>query len=45
MKPKTKIPVPNPSGKTEFENFDRVVRILLSKPKSKCKEPSTKKQS
>ena len=32
MRPRTKITIPNPS-ESEFENFDRFVRIVLTKPK------------
>ncbi len=32
MRPRTKITIPNPSA-SEFENFDRFVRIVLTKPK------------
>jgi hypothetical protein len=32
MRPRTKISLPNPSA-SEFENFDRVVGILLTKKK------------
>jgi hypothetical protein len=32
MRPRTKINLPNPSH-SEFENFDRVVGILLTKKK------------
>jgi len=34
--PRTKLPIPEPSG-SEFENFDRLMGILLSKPKPKPK--------
>jgi len=35
MRPRTKLPIPEPSG-SEFENFDRLAGILLSKhPKKK----------
>jgi len=32
MRPRTKLPIPEPSG-SEFENFDRLMGILLSKAK------------
>ena len=32
--PRTKLPIPEPSG-SEFQNFDRLMGILLSKPKPK----------
>lgn len=32
MRPRTKITIPNPSA-SEFENFDRFVRIVLAKGK------------
>jgi len=32
MRPRTKITIPNPS-KSEIENFDRFVRIVLAKGK------------
>ena len=32
MRPRTRITLPNPS-ESEFENFDRFVRVVLSKPK------------
>ena len=32
MRPRTKIEIPNPST-SEFENFDRFVRIVLAKGK------------
>lgn len=40
MRQRTKIPIPEP-GKSEFKNFDRLVGILLTKPKptAKKKEP------
>ena len=38
MRPRTRLPVPEPSG-SEFENFDRLMGILLSKAKPK---PATK---
>jgi len=31
MRPRTKLPIPEPTG-TEFENFDRLLRILVTKP-------------
>lgn len=44
MRPRTKIPIPEPKG-TEFENFDRLTRILLSKPVlSRPAKPSGKGQ-
>ncbi len=45
MRPKTKIPIPAPSG-SEFENFDRLTRILVSvKPQKKgpVKHPKPRK--
>jgi hypothetical protein len=43
MRPRTKITIPNPS-KSEFENFDRFVRIVLAKgkPKKKAAKPKAK---
>ena len=39
MRQRTKLPVPNPSAKSEWENFDRLIRFLLSKkPAWKPKE-------
>jgi len=32
--PRTKLPIPEPT-ESEFENFDRLMGILLSKPKPK----------
>ena len=34
MRPRTKLPIPNPTG-SEFENFDRLTGILLSKSSKK----------
>lgn len=45
MRPRTKITLPNPS-ESEFENFDRFVRIVLSKPKpAKAAPEKAKSQS
>jgi hypothetical protein len=30
MRPRTKLPIPEPKG-TEFQNFDRLMKILISK--------------
>ncbi len=44
MRPRTKIEIPNPSG-SEFENFDRFVRIVLAKGKpQKHERPKAKPQ-
>jgi hypothetical protein len=32
MRQRTKLPIANPKGKSEFQNFDRLVDVLLSKP-------------
>ena len=38
MRPKTQIPIPEPSG-SEFQNFDRLTGIIVKvKPKAKAKE-------
>ncbi len=34
MRPRTKLPIPEPSG-TEFQNFDRFMRILVTKKPAK----------
>jgi hypothetical protein len=45
MRPRTKITIPNPS-ENEFENFDRFVRIVLSKGKpAKEEKPKAKPQA
>lgn len=45
MRPRTKIEIPNPSA-SEFENFDRFVRIVLAKGKpSKEEKPKVKPQA
>ncbi len=31
MMPRTKLPIPDPVG-TEFENFDRLMKLIVSKP-------------
>jgi len=44
MRPRTKIEIPNPS-ESEFENFDRFVRIVLAKGKpAKEEKPKAKPQ-
>lgn len=46
MRPKTKFPIPEPKG-SEFENFDRLTRILASKtraPQEKRKEAAKAKR-
>ena len=46
MRPKTKLPIPEPSG-LEFQNFDRLTGILLSKvraPKKKRDKPADRDQ-
>ena len=41
--PRTKLPIPEPTG-SEFHNFDRLMGILLSKPKQKpAAKPNRKK--
>jgi hypothetical protein len=42
MRPRTKITIPNPS-ESEFENFDRFVRIVLAKGKPAKEERSKAK--
>jgi len=37
--PRTKLPIPEPT-ESEFENFDRLMGILLSKPKPKSEAKS-----
>jgi hypothetical protein len=45
MRPRTTITIPNPSG-SEFENFDRFVRIVLAKGKpAKEEKPKAKRQA
>ena len=45
MRPRTKIEIPNPSA-SEFENFDRFVRIVLAKGKpAKQERTEVKPQS
>ncbi len=44
MRPRTKITIPNPS-ESESENFDRFVRIVLSKPKPAKDATPKKRQS
>lgn len=45
MRPRTKIELENPS-KSEFENFDRFVRIVLAKGKPEKEErPEAKPQA
>jgi hypothetical protein len=45
MRPRTKITIPNPSA-SEFENFDRFVRIVLAKGKPvKNAKPAGKRVS
>ncbi|MEP7364042.1 MAG: hypothetical protein ABI972_12365 [Acidobacteriota bacterium] len=44
MRPRTKIaPEPDPNA-TEFQNFDRLVRAVLMKPKRKADKPSAQDQ-
>ena len=44
MRPKTHLPIPNPSGRSEFQNFDRLVKMLMPKArKPKCKKTAKKK--
>jgi hypothetical protein len=46
MRPRTKIPIPEPRG-SEFENFDRMVKVLASKtrpPKAIRKKKAAKRQ-
>jgi len=38
MRPRTRIEIPNPSH-SEFENFDRAVKILLTKRKPDAEKP------
>jgi hypothetical protein len=44
MMPKTKLPIPEPIG-TEFENFDRFMRLIVPKPLKPVpvKKPKAKK--
>ena len=45
MRPRTKIQLPNPS-ESEFENFDRFVRLALAKGKPhKQERPKAKPQA
>lgn len=45
MRPRTKITLSNPS-ESEFENFDRFVRIVLAKGKpTKAERPKAKTQA
>jgi hypothetical protein len=45
VRPRTKIEIPNPSN-SEFENFDRFVRIVLAKGKPRKEErPKAKPQA
>ncbi|MDQ2842048.1 MAG: hypothetical protein M3Y72_13600 [Acidobacteriota bacterium] len=45
MRPRTKITIPNPS-ESEFENFDRFVRIVLAKGRPRKQyEPKAKSQA
>lgn len=37
MRPRTKLPIPEPTG-TEFENFDRLMKILITKKPRPAKE-------
>lgn len=40
MRPRTKLPIPEPTG-TEFENFDRLMKILVTKkPQPAKKKPA-----
>jgi hypothetical protein len=42
MRPRTKLPIPEPTG-SEFENFDRLTGILLKhKPAAKRAKPVAK---
>jgi hypothetical protein len=46
MRPRTKLPIPEPTG-SEFENFDRLARILASKtraPQAKRKKAAKAKR-
>jgi hypothetical protein len=43
MRPRTKLDIPNRSA-SEFENFDRVVGILLTKKKPPVAKPAKKGQ-
>jgi hypothetical protein len=48
MRPRTKLPIPEPTG-TEFDNFDRLTGILLKHKPTKIKtdpkaKPSAKTQ-
>lgn len=44
MRPKTKIPIPDPSG-SEFDNFDRLTGIIVKvKPKGKAKAKAERKK-
>jgi hypothetical protein len=45
MRPRTKLPIPEPTG-SEFENFDRLMKLLVSKsPKPRpAKERPAKAQ-
>jgi len=48
MRPRTKLPIPEPTG-TEFENFDRLMKLIVSKPakqidaKAKTKKASQRR--
>jgi len=43
MRPRTRLPIPEPNG-SESENFERLLGILLSKPKPKPEaKPDRKK--
>ena len=40
MRPRTKLPIPEPTG-SEFHNFDRLMKILIKKkPPVKAAEPA-----
>ena len=42
MRPRTQIPMPEPYG-TEFQNFDRFVRLVIKAKPVKKAPPSVKK--
>ena len=43
MRPRTKLPIPEPTG-TEFENFDRLLKILVKKKPQPATKQAAKAQ-
>jgi hypothetical protein len=43
MRPRTKLPIPEPTG-SEFHNFDRLMKILITKKSRTAKVQPAKSQ-